>query len=78
MMSTDRGHLNFASDSSQKAISSSRRRMPGLSRDDRLHLLAPRVVGHPDDGDLHDRRVLGEDPLHLRGVDVLAPLMIMS
>src|SRR3954469_22252611 len=48
------------------------RLLPRLQRHDGLDGLAPGRVGHADDGDLHDRRVLREHPLDLGRVHVLA------
>ena len=44
----------------------------GLEHDERLHGLAPGVVGHADDGALQHRGVAGDGLLHLHRVDVLA------
>ena len=47
-------------------------RWPPLQCHNGLDRLAPFLVGHADDGDLHDRGMLGEYPLDLDRVDVLA------
>ncbi len=43
----------------------------GTQHDHRLDRLAPPLRRHGDDGDVGDRRVIGEDALDLGGVDVL-------
>ena len=73
--STRRGCLNGASRPAQNVAQRRRRRgrsAPGAHTIDRGHDLAPLRIGHADDRDLGDRRVLAEHLLDLGRRDRLA------